>query len=75
MTLRREEASTSNRHARLTFGVTVICCDKPMCPDAWLVGIGEGDDLPSEAAADAEACGWQISSEGDFCPAHAGVTL
>ena len=71
MTLRREEAQTLNRYVgTMTFGVSVIACDHRGCRAGHLVGIGEGDDLPSEAADDATADGWSLG-ERDYCPAHA----
>ena len=71
MTLRREEAKTSNRYVRtLTFGVSVIACDHRGCSAGYLVDLGEGDDLPSDVAADAESEGWSLG-ERDYCPAHA----
>jgi hypothetical protein len=71
VTLRREEAQTLNRYAdTMRFGVSVIACDHRGCRAGYLVGIGEGDDLPSEAAADAESEGWSIDTP-DYCPAHA----
>ena len=71
MTLRREEAQTLNRYvSTLTFGVSVIACDHAGCRAGYLVGIGEGDDLSSDAAADAESEGWSLATP-DYCPAHA----
>ena len=75
MTLRREEAQTGNRYVRtLSFGVSVIACDhrdaRGGCRAGYLIGMGEGDDLPSEAAADAESEGWSLGDK-DYCPAHA----
>ena len=71
MTLRREEAHTLNRYVdTMSFGVSVIACDHAGCRAGYLVGIGEGDDLPSEAAADAESDGWSLDTP-DYCPAHA----
>lgn len=71
MTLRREEAQTLNRHVgTLTFGVSVIACDHHGCRAGYLVGMGEGDDLPSDAYLDASAEGWSLDTP-DYCPAHA----
>ena len=48
MTLRREEAHTLNRYVdTMSFGVSVIACDHAGCRAGYLVGIGDGDDLPS----------------------------
>lgn len=74
MTLRREEAQTNGRHGRrIAFGVSVICCDAPGCREVWLVGIGEGDDLPADAADDATSDGWTLGYR-DHCPTHAAQT-
>ena len=75
MTLHREEAQTGNRYVRtMSFGVSVIACDhrgaQGGCRAGYLVGMGEGDDLPSGAAADAESEGWSLGDK-DYCPAHA----
>lgn len=71
MTLRREEAQTLNRYvSTMSFGVSVIACDHRGCRAGYLVGIGEGDDLPSDVADDATADGWLLG-ERDYCPAHA----
>ena len=71
MTLRREEAQTGKRYAQMiAFGVSVVVCDHPGCRGGYLVGIGEGDDLPPESIADAESDGWSIGDR-DYCPAHA----
>lgn len=71
MTLRREEAQTGNRYVQtMSFGVSVIACDHRGCREGYLVGIGEGDDLPSESAYDATADGWALG-DSDYCPAHA----
>lgn len=71
MTLRREEAKTSNRYVgTMSFGVSVIACDHAGCRAGYLVDLGEGDDLPSDVAADAESDGWSLDTP-DYCPAHA----
>ena len=71
MTLRREEAKTGNRYvSTLTFAVSVIACDHRGCRAGYLVDLGEGDDLSSDAIADAESEGWSLDTL-DYCPAHA----
>jgi hypothetical protein len=75
VTLLREDAATSGRYARrLGFGVTVLRCDHSGCREGLLIGIGDGDNLTAEEAAEAIADGWALNvgaAEKDYCPAHA----
>lgn len=68
MTLRREEATTSGTHARVSFVVSVVCCDRVKCKRAALVDLGEG--MSEDAAADLTAEGWRLGDQ-DYCPDHA----
>lgn len=68
MTLRREEATTTGVYARVSFIVSVVCCDRAKCKRAALVDIGEG--MSDDAAADLTAEGWNLGDR-DYCPDHA----
>jgi hypothetical protein len=68
VTLRREEAQTTGRHARVSFNVSVVCCDRAKCKRAAFANIGEG--LSDDAAEELTEDGW-IIGEHDYCPDHA----